>query len=111
MEKEKRVRKQKQVQNGYKRKKVTDTVAPVLPLDTEQVVSSKIEHTNPEPLQMSKSDKISVSQLAYRKSIKEIGLEISEYAIVEAQQNLLNAKLALWDAISLIEKKMKERTN
>ena len=68
----------------------------------EKPVNSKIEHTSPDT-------KRSTSHKLYRKSVKDLGVELEVEAIKRADQNLLTAKLGLWEALGLVEKKLRER--
>ena len=73
-----------------------------------KLVSSKIEHT---PINTSTSSTVSKVEpaLAYRTRIDELGADMFTYSVRITEGNMLNAKLALWEAIRRVEKVMREK--
>ena len=64
--------------------------------NNKKAVSSKIEHTK------------SNAQLQYRNKVRELGVAVADY-IRSKTDNLLTAKLALWEGIRLIEEELRCR--
>lgn len=75
-------------------------------------VSSKIENTAPATItQNGERNKMSTSLHKYRSGIKEKGEDLAEEVVKRMENNLLNAKLVLWTALQVVEKKIRERKN
>ena len=79
----------------------------------DKVVTSKIEHTNliSKPITNSTSTAANMVEpaLAYRMRVDELGADMYEYAVRITEGNMLNSKLALWEAIRRVEKQMREK--
>jgi len=69
--------------------------------EVENVVSSKIEITNP-------TQQLS-SLHAYRKSIKDMTKDVKKYAISLSPENLLSVKMSLMGAVREVEEMIRER--
>ena len=80
----------------------------VVSQNNSKLVSSKIEHT---PINTSTSSTVSKVEpaLAYRTRIDELGADMFTYSVRITEGNMLNAKLALWEAIRRVEKVMREK--
>ncbi len=79
----------------------------------EKTVCSKIEHTTPHTTSPSVATTSVATNmvhpaLAYRMRIDELGESMYKEVVRITEGNMLNAKLALWEAIRRIERDMKE---
>lgn len=68
-------------------------------------VNSKIENTKPA---VNRNSKISDSLKSYRVNVKVAGQLLAKEAIRITDNNLLSAKMGLWEAIKVVEDKMRE---
>ena len=73
----------------------------------KQMVSSRIENT-PTPPTTEKKERMSGSLHAYRSNLKKLGVDLAKEAIKMTESNLLSAKLGLWEAMKVVEEKLKE---
>ena len=74
-----------------------------------KTVNSKIELTKPITNSTSTAANMIEPALAYRMRVDELGATMYEYAVKLTEGNMLNAKLALWEAIRRVEKVMREK--
>lgn len=76
--------------------------------EERKVVKSKIELTT-QPQPQASSSQMVASLHKYRSGVRQLGGELAKQAVLLAGSNLLNAKLGLWEAIKVVEGKLKER--
>ena len=96
------------VQKKQRKSSNSNPTIKVVPTVGEEVVTSRIENTNPLPTPPTKVEKIRNSLGEYRLEMKGNGVKAVERVEALCEGNLLNMKLALWEALRIVEGRMRE---